>query len=189
VPTDFQIETPRLLLRAWRDEDRAPFAAINADPEVMRYFAAPLTADETYEAMDRYNLQLDRDGFSMFAAVDRETNTLAGVLGMQTMRIIVPNIVQPAVEIGWRLGLHAQGRGLATEGARAIIDYAFNKVGLREVVAITIAPNTESRRVMEKLGMTYRPELTFDHPSLPPDFPHKHIVYSLANGVQPTTTN
>ena len=187
MSTSLQLETPRLTLRAWRDEDRVPFAAINADPDVMRYFAAPLSAEETDEAMERYNQQLARDGFTMFAAVERETNTLAGVLGMQTMRIVVPNVAQPAVEIGWRLGLHAQGRGLATEGARTIVDYAFNTVGLPEIIAITIAPNNPSRRVMEKLGMSYRPELTFDHPGVPAEYPHKHIVYSLSNPADEVT--
>ena len=148
----------------------------------MRYFEKPITVAETDEAMERYNMQLVRDGFSMFAAVDRETNTLAGVLGMQTMRIEVPNIPQPAVEIGWRLAANAQGRGLATEGALAIVDFAFNTIGLREVVAITVPPNTASRRVMEKLGMTYRPELTFDHPTFPSGHPNQqHVLYSLTN--------
>ena len=150
--------------------------------EVMRYFEKPLTETETDEAMERYNMQLDRDGFSMLAAIDRETDTLAGVLGMQTMRFAVPNLPQPAVELGWRLALSAQGRGLATEGARAVIDHAFNTVGLREVVAITIPANTPSRHVMEKLGMTHRPELTFDHPVISPGHPYQqHVVYSLTN--------
>jgi RimJ/RimL family protein N-acetyltransferase len=148
----------------------------------MRYFAAPLTAAETDEAMQRYNIQLARDGFTMFAAVDRETNTLAGVLGMQTMRIEVPNLPQPAVEIGWRLALAAQGRGLATEGARAIIDHAFHTLGLPSLVAITTPSNTASRRVMEKLNMTHRPELTFNHPSVPVGHPlQPHVLYSLSN--------
>ena len=186
MPTEFQIETPRLLLRAWRDEDRAPFAAINADPEVMRYFAGPLTAAETDETIDRYNTQLVRDGFTMFAVEERETHTLAGVLGMQTMRIAVPNLPQPSVEIGWRLALAAQGRGLATEGARAIIDHAFNTLGLPQVVAITTPSNQPSRNVMEKLSMTHRPELTFIHPNVPAD--HRlqpHVLYSLTNPVRP----
>jgi RimJ/RimL family protein N-acetyltransferase len=155
---------------------------MNADPEVMRYFAAPMTPAESDETIVRYNAQLKRDGFTMFAAEDRATNTLAGVLGMQTMRIAVPNLAQPAVEIGWRLALWAQGRGLATEGASGVINYAFNTLGLRELVAITVPANTASRRVMEKLGMTHRPELSFDHPSVPADHAFQpHVLYSIAN--------
>jgi RimJ/RimL family protein N-acetyltransferase len=177
-----QLATPRLLLRPWQDRDRAPFAAINADPTVMTYFAAPMTAAETDEAMTRYNMQLDRDGFTMFAAEHRETGVLAGVLGMQVMRTVVPNLPQPAVEIGWRLAREFQGQGLATEGARAIVDFAFQQLGLAEVVAITAVGNAPSRRVMEKLGMTHRPELDFDHPLVPVGNPHqRHVLYTFAN--------
>ena len=180
LSTTLQLETPRLILRAWRDEDRAPFAAMNADPEVMRYFEAPLSSAESDAAINRYNAQLARDGFTMFAAEDRETHTLAGILGMQTMRIEVPNLPQPAVEIGWRLARAAQGRGLATEGARAVVHHTFHTLGLRELVAIAAPANTASRRVMEKLGMTHRPELTFNHPSMPPNHPlQPHVLYSL----------
>jgi RimJ/RimL family protein N-acetyltransferase len=153
---------------------------MNADAEVMRFFAAPLTPAESDEAITRYNLQLARDGFTMFAAEDRETHILAGVLGMQIMRIEIPNLPQPAVEIGWRLARAAQGMGLATEGARALIHHAFHTVGLRELVAITVPTNLASRRVMEKLGMTHRPELTFNHPSIPSDHPFQpHVLYGL----------
>jgi RimJ/RimL family protein N-acetyltransferase len=150
----------------------------------MRYFEKPLAAEETEDAIDRYNAQLDRDGFTMFAAEDRESKTLVGVLGMQTMRFAVPHLPQPAVEIGWRLALSAQGRGLATEGARAVIDHAFKTLGLQQLVAITIPANTPSRRVMEKLGMAHRPELSFDHPSIPAGHPYQqHVLYSLTNAV------
>src|SRR5438270_10039402 len=115
-----QLVTERLILRAWREEDRDRFAAMNADPEVMRFFAAPLTRAESDEAIDRYNMQLARDGFTMFAAELRETGTLAGTIGMQVMRDAIPKVPQPVVEIGWRLARHAQGQGLATEGARAL---------------------------------------------------------------------
>ncbi len=154
---------------------------MNADGDVMRFFEAPLSREQSDEAIDRYNMQMVRDGFTMFAAEERETGALAGVLGMQTMRYEIPNLPQPAVEIGWRLGHHAQGRGLATEGARRVIDHAFTTVGLSEVVAITVEANTASRNVMRKLGMTHRPELTFDHPKIALGHAHRlHILYSLS---------
>src|SRR5665213_1399193 len=149
MPTTLQLATPRLLLRPWQDRDRVSFAAMNADPDVMTYFAAPMTSAETNEAMARYNMQLDRDGFTMFAAEHRETGALAGVIGMQIMRTVVPDLPQPAVEIGWRLAREFQGQGLATEGTRAIIDHAFTELRLLEVVAITAVGNTPSRHVME----------------------------------------
>jgi|GEM_PF-390461 len=154
---------------------------MNADPEVMAFFAAPMTRAESDEAIDRYLMQLDRDGFTMFAAEMNETGELAGIIGMQTMRDAVPNLPQPAVEIGWRLRRSAWGQGLATEGARAVIQHAFDQHHLEELVAITAISNMASRRVMEKLNMAHRPELDFDHPRVPAGHPHqRHALYSLA---------
>jgi RimJ/RimL family protein N-acetyltransferase len=190
LTTTLQLATPRLILRPWQDRDRAPFAAMNADPAVMTFFAAPITPEESNAAIDRYLLQLDRDGFTMLAAEHRETGDFAGVIGMQTMRDLVPNLPQPVVEIGWRLPLAYHGQGLATEGARAIIDHAFTELHLAEVVAITAEGNAASRRVMEKLGMTHRPELAFDHPRVPAGHPHqRHALYALANPSAPSRSH
>ena len=182
LATPLQLNTPRLILRHWQEIDRAPFAAMNADPVVMHYFPAPLTPEQSDEAIERYRAGFEREGFSFFAAVLRETNTFVGLIGLQTMRDLVPNLPQPAVEIGWRLAQSCQRQGLATEGGHAIVDYAFNQLALPEVVAITALPNTPSRRVMEKLGMTYSPDLDFDHPRVPPGHPYqRHALYTLRN--------
>jgi RimJ/RimL family protein N-acetyltransferase len=177
-----QLETPRLTLRRWQDADRASFAEMNADPAVMHFFAAPMTREQSDEAIDRYLAAFDREGFSFFAATERDTHAFIGTIGLQTMRDVVPNLPQPAVEIGWRLTQSAQGKGLATEGARTIVDFAFNQLGLNEVVAITALPNRASRNVMEKLGMTHRPELNFNHPRVPAGHQYqRHTLYSLRN--------
>ena len=177
-----QLETPRLILRRWQEADRAPFAAMNADPVVMRFFAAPFTTEQSNETIDRYLAAFDREGFSFFAAILRDTAAFAGTIGLQTMRDVVPDLPQPAVEIGWRLTQASQGQGLATEGALAVIDFAFHQLGLVEVVAITAIPNQPSRRVMEKLCMTHRPELDFDHPRVPAGHLYeRHTLYSLRN--------
>ena len=182
MTTHLQLATPRLLLRPWQDRDRAPFAAMNADPIVMTYFAAPMTLEESNEAIARYNMQLARDGFTMFAAEQTTTGQLIGIIGMQTMHTIVPNLPQPAVEIGWRLRRESQGQGLATEGARVVIDHAFNQLHLPELNAITASGNAASRHVMHKLGMTHRPNLDFDHPGMPAGHPHqRHVLYQLLN--------
>jgi RimJ/RimL family protein N-acetyltransferase len=181
-----QLDTPRLILRRWQEADRVPFAEMNADPVVMHYFEAPMTRQQSDEAIERYLAAFDRDGFSFFAASLRDTGAFAGTIGLQIMRDVVPNLPQPAVEIDWRLAQSAQGKGLATEGARTILDFAFNKLGLNEVVAITALPNQASRRVMEKLGMTHRPELDFDHPRVPAGHQYqRHTLYSLRNPVSP----
>jgi RimJ/RimL family protein N-acetyltransferase len=177
-----QLETARLTLRRWQEADRAPFAAMNADPVVMHYFTAPMTREQSDEAIDRYLSAFDSEGFSFFATHLRDTGDFIGTIGLQTMRDIIPNLPQPTVEIGWRLTQSAQRKGLATEGARTIVDFAFNQLGLNEVVAITAIPNQASRRVMEKLGMTHRPELDFDHPRVPTGHQYqRHTLYSLRN--------
>jgi RimJ/RimL family protein N-acetyltransferase len=155
---------------------------MNADPVVMHYFEVPMTREQSDEAIDRYLAAFDREGFSFFAAALRDNGDFIGTIGLQTMRDAVPNLPQPAVEIGWRLAQSAQGKGFATEGARAIVDFAFNKLTLDEVVAITALPNHPSRRVMEKLRMTHRPELDFDHPRVPAGHQYqRHTLYSLRN--------
>jgi RimJ/RimL family protein N-acetyltransferase len=155
---------------------------MNADPVVMHYFEAPLTRQQSDEAFERYLAAFDREGFSFFAAIRRDTGEFIGTIGLQTMRDQVPDLPQPAVEIGWRLAQSAQGKGLATEGSQAIVDFAFNQLHLSEVVAITAIPNQPSRRVMEKLGMTHRPELDFDHPRVPTGHQYqRHTLYSLRN--------
>jgi RimJ/RimL family protein N-acetyltransferase len=180
MTTTLHLATPRLLLRPWQDRDRAPFAAMNADPDVMRYFPALLTQEESDAAADRYNQQLDRDGYTMFAVEDRNDGTFLGVVGAQTMRFEIPNLPQPAVEIGWRLAAHAHGRGLATEGVRVLLTHLRNETTVREVVAITTPDNLASQNVMRKLTLMARPELTFDHPLIATDHPRRqHVLYSL----------
>jgi len=177
-----QLETPRLLLRRWEEADRAPFAAMNADPVVMRFYPGPYSRKESDEAIDRYLVAFERVGYSFFAAIQRETGDFVGTIGLQQLRDEIPNLPQPAIEIGWRLTRDSQGRGLATEGALAIIAFAFNQLALPEVVAITALPNQPSRRVMEKVGMTYRPEFDFNHPRVPAGHPYeRHALYSLRN--------
>ena len=180
--TDLQLETPRLILRPWRESDRAPFAEMNADPLIMTYFASTMPPGESDAALARFQAAYERDGFGFFTAELRSTGAFAGIIGAQTMRDAVPNLSQPAVEIGWRLPRAFHGQGLATEGARATVAFAFSTLNLPEVVAVTALGNRASRNVMEKLGMTHRPDLDFDHPRVPTGHPHqRHTLYQLRN--------
>jgi RimJ/RimL family protein N-acetyltransferase len=177
-----QLETARLILRPWRESDRAPFAAMNADPEVMTFFPALMTSEESDANSARFLAAYDRDGFGFLTAELRTTGVFAGIIGAQTMRDVVPNLPQPVVEIGWRLPRAFHGQGLATEGARATVEFCFSTLHLPEVVAIVAIGNRPSRRVMEKLNMTHRPDLDFDHPRVPPGHPHlRHTLYQLKN--------
>jgi RimJ/RimL family protein N-acetyltransferase len=174
------IRSQRLLLRPWQPQDFAPFAAMNADPRVRRYFPGVLTREESDAELRTFQQRFAKEGFGMLAAEIAGTKKFAGILGLQTLPYDLAGLREPAVEIGWRLAHEFWGMGLATEGARAVIDYAFDELKLPSVVAVTTVTNQPSRRVMEKLGMRYRPELDFEHPRVPDGHPFRpHVLYSL----------
>ncbi len=172
------LTTDRLLLRPWRESDRAPFAAINADPDVMRYFPATRSREESDQTYDRLEKHVREHGFGFWAAELKETGKFIGFVGMQHVE---PDMLfAPAVEIGWRLDKSVWGQGLAPEGARACLAYAFSKLGLEEVVSFTTANNQPSMRVMEKIGMTRDHEGDFDHPAIEGGSPIKpHVLYRI----------
>jgi RimJ/RimL family protein N-acetyltransferase len=174
------IATGRLILRAWKDCDLAPFAAMNADPAVREFFPGLLTKDESDASARRAQSKIEQRGFGMFAAELRATGEFIGFIGLDPMDFVIPGVPQPAVEIGWRLARAHWGKGLATEGARAVVQFAFGTLHLEEVVAITVPANIRSRRVMEKIGMTHVPHLDFDHPRIAAGHPlRRHVLYLL----------
>lgn len=156
------LSTDRLLLRPWRDTDLEPIAALNADPEVMRFFPALLSEAETVAALQRYRDKMARDGYSFMPAELRETGEVIGMIGLGYLEMDADFC--PCVEVGWRLARRFWGKGYAPEGARAWVDYGFNVLGLERIVAQTAIQNAPSRRVMDKIGM--RPERSFWHPKL-----------------------
>jgi len=172
------VETARLRLRRWRESDRAPFAAMNADPRVMEFFPSCLTREESDAGVDRVEAHFDRHGFGFYAAELREGGQFIGFIG-----ISVPNFeahFTPSIEIGWRLDTAFWGRGLATEGALAVVSHAFETLRIPELVSFTAVANTRSRRVMEKIGMTHDPTGDFDHPKLPEGHPlRRHVLYRM----------
>jgi ribosomal-protein-alanine N-acetyltransferase len=176
-----RLETPRLILRPWESADREPFRRLNADPLVMEFMPSVLSAAESDSGFDRIQDHRRRHGFTLFAAESRETGGMIGYIGL-----FVPSFhahFTPCVEIGWRLAAEFWGRGLATEGARAALEYGFSTLELQEIVSFTVPANLRSRRVMEKLGMTYDPADDFDHPRLPQGHPlRRHVLYRLRAG-------
>jgi RimJ/RimL family protein N-acetyltransferase len=178
IPTNV-IATTRLLLRPWRDEDLPAFAAINADPRVMEYLPKPLTRAESDGMARRINEHFARHGFGLWAV---EVAGGAGFVGF--VGLSVPTFhahFTPCVEIGWRLAAEHWGRGYATEAAHATLGFAFETLGLGEVVSFTVPANTRSRKVMERLGMTRAPAEDFDHPGLPEGHALRpHVLYRLA---------
>jgi len=172
------LETHRLLLRRWRDSDRQPFAALNADPRVMRFFPATLSRPESDRAVDRIEAHFEARGFGLFAAELRQTGAFIGFIGLWTPDFEAS--FTPCVEIGWRLAAAYWNQGLATEGAKAVLTHGFDSLGLREIVSFTTVANAPSRRVMEKIGMTHSPDDDFAHPKLPEGHPQRpHVLYRI----------
>jgi len=176
-----EIETARLLLRRSRDADREPFARMNADPVVMEHFPARLSREESDRFLANIKAHFERHGFGLWAAELRATGEFIGFVGLAVPGFEAP--FTPCVEIGWRLDAAHWGRGLATEGAGAVLRHAFEVLGLEEIVSFTVPANMRSRRVMEKLGMTHDALDDFDHPSLPALHPmRRHVLYRLGRG-------
>ena len=172
------IRTERLLLRRWGDEDRAPFAALNADPVVMEHFPSALTREESDALVDRIEAGFAQHGFGLWAV--EAHGVLVGFTGLA-----VPAFAPELVEVGWRLARSAWGHGYAAEAARAAIAHG-RGAGVGEVVSFTAVDNVRSRRVMERLGMTHDPADDFDHPALPEGHRlRRHVLYRLPAGQDP----
>ena len=173
-----ELLTPRLVLRRWRDADRDPFAALNADPVVMEHFPAPLRREESDDLVDRIEAGFETRGWGLWAVEVRDTARFVGFVGLNPATFDAP--FTPAVEAGWRIAREHWGRGYATEGARAAMAFGFDELGLDELVSFTSHGNTRSRRVMERLGMRHDPDDDFDNSNVPADNPLRpHVLYRL----------
>ena len=165
-----ELRTSRLLLRRWRPEDRAPFAAMNADPVVMEHFPSPLTREQSDALVDRIEAHFDEHGYGLWAV--EADGAFVGFTGLvwQTYEASFT----PALEVGWRLVVSAWGHGYATEAATAALAVGLDEVD--SVVSTTALTNLRSQRVMQRLGM--RRELEFDHPRVPEGHPVRpHVLY------------
>jgi RimJ/RimL family protein N-acetyltransferase len=164
------------LLRAWRDLDLEPFAALNADPVVMEHFPATLSRAESDAFAVRVRSEMAERGFGLWAVEVPGVAPFVGFTGLAVPRFEAH--FTPCVEVGWRLAREHWGRGYAPEAARAALAHGFGALGLDEIVSFTAVGNVRSRRVMEKLGMTHDPAEDFDHPGLPPGHRlRRHALY------------
>jgi len=168
------LQTPRLVLRRWSDEDRGPLAAITADPEVMKYRFARLSRAETDQMIDQNEESFETNRFGLWAMDRNEDHRLLGFAGFGTSDFGAAFC--PAVDVGWTLARDTWGRGYATEAASAALDYAFDELGLDEVVAHTTSVNERSRAVMRRLGMTHDPADDFDAPWYVGGHPYRRFV-------------
>jgi RimJ/RimL family protein N-acetyltransferase len=170
------IRTARLVLRRWREGDRQPFATMNADPDVMRYFPAPLDRVVSEASIDRIEALFDRQGYGLWALEVAGTGQFIGFTGLNPVPDGVPG--GGGMEIGWRLARPAWHQGYASEAARAAVGVAFGGAGLAELWSMTAVRNEPSQAVMRRLGMTLFAH--FDHPRI--EAGHAlapHVVYRL----------
>jgi RimJ/RimL family protein N-acetyltransferase len=174
------IETSRLRMRDWREEDIPTFAAMCADPIVMKHFPALLSYADAEAQARRIRVELERNGWGLWAVEVKDGAPFIGFVGLSQpkWRADVDNTALPfgsatspgqarLVEVGWRLMPTAWGHGYATEAARAALDHGFHEQGLDEIVAFTVPANVPSQRVMERLGMVRDPSADFEHPNIP----------------------
>lgn len=177
-----ELRTSRLLLRPWRDADRQPFAELNADPQVMRFFASTQSREQSDRSIDLWSAELQTRGWSNWAAEIVPEGRFIGFVGLTVpRRAALP--FMPCVEIGYRLARPYWGRGLATEAGREVLRFGFEFLGLPEVVAFTSKLNTPSQAVMHRLGMTDAHE-DFEHPALPEGSALRlHVLFRLSRQV------
>jgi RimJ/RimL family protein N-acetyltransferase len=171
-----ELRTDRLLLRAWRESDLAPWAAMNADPEVRAYFPELLTTEQSDASVARFQADLDRRGWGWWAVEVRATGEFIGFTGLDPVEDDMPFT---GVEAGWRLARTAWGHGYATEAARAALDFGFRRLDLDEILAVTVATNLRSQAVMRRIGMTHDPADDFDDPSMPEGPLRRSVLYRI----------
>lgn len=172
------IETARLILRPWRDDDRVPFAAMGADADVMQHLGPIMDRAGSDAVVDRLIALQAVLGHTFWAVERRDTSAFIGFCGLKMAPLGITGL-SGFPEIGWRLARSAWGQGFASEAARASLDWGWQK-GMTRIVAMTVPANTRSQAVMQRIGMQRRPDLDFDHPLLAADNPLRpHIVTEI----------
>lgn len=173
------LETPRLLLRPWCEADRAPFAALNADPETMRYLAKVLTRAESDAVIDTHSREMAANGgWGAYAVERRSDAAFIGMVGLRRVTFAAP--FTPCIELMWRILRAHEGHGYVTEAARAAAGFAFTTLREPRLYAFTVPANTRSRAVMERIGMTRVDGGDFDHPNLAEGHPlRRHVLYAI----------
>ena len=173
-----QLETERLKLRAWQKSDLEPFAQLNTNKDVMRYFPSVLTREQSDALADKFQHLILEHGWGFWAVELKETGEFIGFTGLNAQ----PEqfIFSPCVEIGWRLAKAYWHQGYATEATKACLKFAFQTLNLNEIVAFTSLQNKPSEQLMQRLGMQAMYE--FNHPALTQESPlSRHILYKISN--------
>jgi len=172
------LETERLFLRTFQEEDVETLIVINQDQKVMQFFPAISTREETIALIDKIISHQEEKKFSLYAAEIKNTGEMIGFVGLFTAKFEAP--FTPAIEIGWRLSSKHWNQGYANEAAKEVLDYAFKTLNLVEVVSFTSVLNKPSIRVMQKIGLHTNSEDDFDNPNVPSGSPLlRHVLYRL----------
>jgi len=171
------LRTQRLVLREWRDSDLEPFAALNADPEVMRYFASVMTREQSDELACTARSGVAQRGWGLWAVEVSGGPSFIGFVGLNEPGFEAP--FTPAVEVGWRLARPHWGMGYATEAALAACAFGFHELGLAEIVSFTSLINHRSQRVMQRIGMRRDPAGDFEHPNVPLGPLKQHALFRI----------
>lgn len=173
---EIYIETERLILRSWKYEDRKAFAELNASRNVMKFFPATLSANESNAFVDRINAEFEETGLGLYAVEIKETGEFIGYVGFH--RFTFDAQFSPGWEIGWRISDRFWHQGYATEAAKACLDYAREIHLCEKLYSFTAVPNLPSENVMKRIGLSY--EETFLHPALPDcHWLKEHKLYSI----------
>lgn len=173
APSSARLRTDRLVLRRWRDSDRAAFHDLNADPQVMATIGPPMSRSQSDAFLNRIEHHFDEHGYGLWCVdVDGE---VVGFTGLHHPWF------RDGIEIGWRIRSEYWGRGLAPEAAAEVLRFGFDEVGFDEIISFTAVTNSNSRRVMDKIGLVRDPDGDFDHPGVPVGDPLRpHVLYRLA---------
>lgn len=173
-----ELESARLRLRPWRDTDLAAFAAMCADPRVMRYFPGLLSRLESAALIGRVRGHFAEYGYGLWALERKDSGAFIGFTGLLNVGFDAP--FTPAVEIGWRLAPEHWGLGYASEAAWAVLRCAFDRLALDQVVSFTTEANLPSQKVMQAIGMQADPAGDFEHPKLETGHPLRpHVLYRI----------
>jgi RimJ/RimL family protein N-acetyltransferase len=173
------LESDRLLLRPWRDEDVRHWVAMSVDPRVMEFFPSTYDVDFATKMAQTLRERLEADGYGWWVLEAKNVSPFVGVIALQSVPFEAA--FTPAFEVGWRLKAEYWGRGYATEGATLAARFAFDVLHLDEIVAMTALQNLRSKRVMERLGMTHDPRDDFDHPRLEDGHRlRRHVLWRLS---------
>lgn len=170
------ISTARLGLRKWGDTDYLPFAKMNKDIDVMKYFPKTLTDEETASLIYRIDAHFEKHGFCLFAVEKLATKEFIGFTGFMVPSF--ESFFTPCIEIGWRIKKEEWNNGYATEAAKACLRYGFETLQFEKIYSFTSAINIKSEKLMQKIGMIKEGE--FDHPNIPFDSALcRHVVYKI----------